>query len=134
MKSIVATEDNVVLCNGCQTYFWIKDNMLGRVPYDFIAMKLVFRTRAGPENVFPAECCVCGADPSRVESYQFERCEMIPQAPFPAKQALGEVKIPYCDAHWNGAAITGEYPEFFIRFRSYSYFRVFCHVNGLTPE
>lgn len=134
LKSIVATGDNLVLCWGCRSYFEIKDNMLGLVSYDFIATKPIFRTRARPESIFPARCCVCGDAPSQVQLYQLERCVILPQAPFPARQALGEVKIPHCGAHWNGASVTGEYPDFFIRFRSYSYFRIFCHINGLTPE
>lgn len=134
MKSVVMTGDKVIHCSMCRAYFEIKDNMLVHIPYNFISVRAIFRARVSPASILPDECCVCGTKTSQFESYKFERCEMLPQAPFPARQVLGEIKIPYCGAHCDGAIVTGEFPDFFIQFRSYPYFRLFCHANELSPE
>lgn len=121
--------EKVVFCGRCQRYFQVRDTILDSIPNGFVAAKPIFRWRVSPESIFPGQCCICGLNASRVESYKFEKWAMIPQAPFPAIQTMGEIKIPYCGEHSDGAAITGDVPDCFVRFRSYSYFSTFCQVN-----
>ncbi len=44
------------------------------------------------------------------------------------------VRVPHCDAHKDGALLTGTKDSPSIKFRSYPYLRAFCEANGTKPN
>lgn|SRR5262245_51849802 len=141
LDALDLSSNAAVLCEACHHYFEATGRALHEIGPERVAGRPLFRSPLPRNAGFPDICCVCGAEARRTDEILLTSVET--ESWQSGSGGAGEThswkatsaRVPYCNNHSNGAVL-GLYPRLgpYIKFKSYSYLRAFCQLNGTHPQ
>jgi hypothetical protein len=130
IREVSPTVNQGILCKGCKRFVEGDDGRLRLTPDDSVAAQPIFGAPLSKTSQFPAQCCLCGAAPTRV--FQLSN-SIVAHGQRHSELIEIAAAIPHCGAHENGAII-GFTPSAHVFFRSHGYMRRFCEANQTSPS
>ena len=130
LSGLGTNSNDGILCHSCRIYLEGSDGMLWRTDENRVADKPIFCSPLPKDPVFPDECCVCGRADTNLD--KISRLLGTARGSYPSNRWVS-VYVPHCAEHEGGAQVDGDQEDPYIKFRSYSYLRAFCGMNGTKP-
>ncbi len=138
------TEADLEACLGCGTYLTGDSEAIWLVDANHVAEKPTFALELEESFYWPNSCCACGVEATRTIAVSFSSSQTGRNIALAAAGlaagalvvrtgggASGEVNIPHCDAHDDGATFK---KEKLLLVRSHAFLRGFNEVNSNKSE